>query len=629
MTSETRAVNPVQSKMEIRQIAAYVAFVAVALVVIFILPRFISVSPAYSDSYLFAYSNRVGTLCLLFSLAVGGYYFRRLPLRFPKAAVSADVATGAVWTWTIIFAVACGVMYVFVRGLEGFGESAYLIDRMRLVGEGLKPYRDFEFAYGALLLYGPLSLTLLGLDPERSYFIFWLITVLAGVWILARTINMLDYPSEYKTRVFHLISLVALGFVLCTGLNYTLVRYLPATYFALLTQRMYTADSRRGHQAWAMAMTAGFTICVLLISPEMALAYAAGSLGYFAVFGWMDGSFARRQWVASFAGLAIAEVLIMGVANRLGAFATVKAFARGGYYFPIIPALHILLFFFCCGLTTLFVASRLRERSHGDGMLFVLAVSAGAIFAAMGRCDPGHVAFNGLGIVLVATVLASTRPSMWKIYQIVFVVAFVLIPMLTLVWTYRSLIKRAAEVRLFQMEPQGSMTKLDLRIEQVMRYKYGEPKAQMKFDRSKAASRMPNEIDLRSIYRGIDGTAEVPFGYRPAGFGSYQSSVIRSGYFYDVMNAFSPDSTKQKIGELESHRDSPLLLPQKFDLLCAVDPEAERHMISLLFAYPFHERPKHLESVREPLCEYIHINYQEKADSVAYGYSLWTRRPGR
>jgi len=120
---------------------------------------------------------------------------------------------------------------------------------------------------------------------------------------------MLDYPSERKVEIFHLLCLFSLPVLVTTGLNYTLLRFIPASYFGLLVQRMDGRGGRR-HRTLAMLLSVGFMAVLLTISPEMALAYGAGTLGYFAVFGEWDWRSA-----AAYTGLLAADAVVVLGAN--------------------------------------------------------------------------------------------------------------------------------------------------------------------------------------------------------------------------------------------------------------------------------------------------------------------------
>jgi len=84
-------------------------------------------------------------------------------------------------------------------------------------------------------------------------------------------------------------------------------------------------------------------------------------------------------------------------------------------------------------------------------MLMVLAVSIGTLFAALGKCDIWHVGFEGIGVVVVATLLLSARPNLWRVYRIAFVVLFVAAPAMTGLWWYQAAL--VAKVAFFSPAP--------------------------------------------------------------------------------------------------------------------------------------------------------------------------------
>ncbi len=58
----------------------------------------------------------------------------------------------------------------------------------------------------------------------------------------------------------------------------------------------------------------------------------------------------------------------------------------------------------------------------------VLAVSIGTLFAALGRCDVWHVGFEGIGFLVIGTLVVSAMPKLWRGYRIAFVALFVVAP---------------------------------------------------------------------------------------------------------------------------------------------------------------------------------------------------------
>ena len=522
--------------------------------------------------------------------------------------------------WMAAFAVSWAVMYFLVHGLQGFGESIYMIDRLKLLAEGGRPYRDFEFAYGVLLLYGPRALMVLHLSAEQAYFVFLLACYLGGIWMLARIFALLDYPSEHKATIFSMLCLLGLQVTLSTGLNYVLLRFISAPYFGLLVQRTDSQGSGRRDRIFAMLMAAGFTVLMLMISPEMGVAFGAGTIGYFCVF-------CQRDWrsVTDYVGFLGIEVAIFLGADRLGIFFTLKAFSGGAFSFPIVPAPHILLFFVGCGLVTLFVAERFRSGSRGDGMLMVVAVSGAALFAALSRCDPGHTVLSGIGLVIVAAMLASSVPKFWRWYRLAFFFFFLLIPMATGVWSYRPLLSKLIFLRVLQSEPHGTQTCLDRLMERAMERQLGHAQGRIKFEKLKGAGSAATEFDLHAAFPQLSGVLTTPFGFAPKGFGIYHSANLRPGYFAGLNNLFTPAMVRRKIEELQADPGGRLLLPDNFVDQCKLDPVVAREQMRTLLAYPFSGTVRHSDSVWAPLCSYIDSHYRRTIDMgpQGYGYSVW------
>jgi hypothetical protein len=291
----------------------------------------------------------------------------------------------------------------------------------------------------------------------------------------------------------------------------------------------------------------------------------------------------KRSIVECF-GLLILDVALLLTWDRLGAFATLKAFSSGGFNLPIVPAPHILSFFFVCGLVSFFVASRLRGGSRGDGTLMVVAVSAGTLFAALGRCDIGHVAFAAIGILLVGTMLASNFPRLWDMFRIAFIVLFVFIPaVLTLAFFPIAFAQRKASVE-------------------------------------------PNQMRPCSVLYSASRPTLAPFGYSLNCEPKLRSGAIDPGYFYGLDNVLTATSIDRKVSEMRDHPGQSLLLPNNFDPQCKFDLTVQRSLVRTVLLYPYSGKVKNDHSIAEPLCAYIHSHYvasmptNEKDD----GFAIWS-----
>jgi hypothetical protein len=201
-----------------------------ALFLVFWLPYHVPVQPSVSDSYLFGFSNKTFEVLLLLFVAALVISERGLALGLPGRAASLPIPQRTLFGVLAVVAAVCAVMYFLTRGLSGYDESRYLIDRVRLLAEGRTPYREFEFAYGPLLLYGPLAIArMFGIGIESGYYAFWSLTATLGYYLLYQTINRIDFPCSRKRTIFLVFSLGVMPGLLNTGANYTLLRFvLPA-----------------------------------------------------------------------------------------------------------------------------------------------------------------------------------------------------------------------------------------------------------------------------------------------------------------------------------------------------------------------------------------------------------------
>lgn len=159
--------------------------------------------------------------------AIGVFFFRNEKLQSCREQKDSAVNKTALWTSLIISAVLSITIYVATRPLGSYGESTYLINRIELAARGLLPYRDFEFAYGAGFLYVPLGISrILHCSIPDGYYLFWVISQILGVWLLAVIVNCIDLPSRFRNQIFVLMFLASLQYELFAGLNYTFFRFM-------------------------------------------------------------------------------------------------------------------------------------------------------------------------------------------------------------------------------------------------------------------------------------------------------------------------------------------------------------------------------------------------------------------
>jgi hypothetical protein len=605
-------------KLNIRLLTPSV--IALSLVLIFWLPWHIPIQRSVSSSYLFGYSNKafVGLLLLFVALLAMTRHSHIVDL--PRID-SPPIQRTTLACLLAIVALICSAMYVLTKGLGGYDESRYLIDRIGLLAEGQTPYRSFEFAYGPLFLYGPLAIArMFHVAIETGYYVFWFSSTILGYYLLYKTINQLDFPCSHKRTIFLAFSGGMMPAILNTGINYTLLRFVLPAYFSLLIYRHFKADDRYGYIQSLLLLV--LTVVVIgSLSPEIAIAYGIGALGFMAIYGRLT---MPLRFLAYGATAALLSFLAYSC-NRLGLFDTLKDFAGGGANFPVIPALHILFLVFCTLVSGYYLVGRLYSRSPHDGISLVIATALPALPAAFGRCDMGHALFCALGITLSGSILAARDARIWRWYRYPFLCIVVLIPFFTGV-LFGGAIKAKLFLRhVFASEVNGKNSGLDDLIERGMAYKLGSVKAREKFSLIKASSVVPYPIDLARIFPKAHGALLVPFGFFPNQIGMYHDPSLDPGRYNGLVNVVSEKSVARKIGELELKPNQQLLLPSNFADSCLITPDDQVKAIRMLFLFPFDAKPVHLDSVLQPVCSYITTNYrrEQSATPQTFGYELW------
>jgi hypothetical protein len=601
------------------------------LAILFYLPYYIPQRPVASDSYLFGFNNRAAIILLLvFSVGAAiwgkGYNLALLPAGHPK-----KIAGRTLGICLAIQLAACLAMDLLAGGFGGFWESTYEIDRVWLLAQGHLPYVGFEWPFGVLFLYGPLWLShLFHGGIAQGYNAFWTLSSLAGVALLFATINRLDYPTPRKTSIFLILFAAFLPSVIGMGAHYTLVRYMAPLYCILIVSRVSTGSTQRRAQRLAAALAVCFTAMLLLISPEMAMAHAfACSILLFPRKPAISLRLGTSPYAAMLAGLAA----LFTAALKLHLLDTLLASGGGADSFPIPFSVPVLFFYAVVFVCSCSVVRRWAEPSLTDNSIALIVLSIPLLAAALGRCDPGHILANGVGLMVAVFLYASCSPRMWRLYRNSFIVAMIAIPGYTV---YRGFLPRLgmAAMRTAAEETMPGVTGLRASIAEFgIRHM---PASAFKSAWLTEMARLrvhvvPATIDFASLYPGLDvsrpdGILEAPFGYKPNGFGSYHSSAVDYGYYEGIENANTPLAVQRKIDELAGHPDRDLLLPNESASLCNVDGRLRQQILSVFFLFPYTARVTHPVSVHQPLCDYIagHYTLARSATPDNFEYELWT-----
>jgi hypothetical protein len=222
----------------------------------------------------------------------------------------------------------------------------------------------------------------------------------------------------------------------------------------------------------------------------------------------------------------------------------------------------------------------------------------------------------------------SNHKAAWKWYKVAFAVVLIILPTLSGIWLYIPMLGR---VGIDYISGNRNTTLISRSLANVIRkyvVEFGTSRQKARIENILAGGPrhpVPDTIRFSALYPFWRGTFLAPFGYRPNGSGDYLSNQVEYGYFHGFENANAVGSVHEKLSEIKAHPEKALLLPDQFERSCQVDVHAERLEISILFAFPYLGRAVHLESVRQPVCDYILSEYrlEEPPSDEDFHYGLW------
>lgn len=575
-----------------------VLFGVAALLIVATVPYWVPVRPAVSDSYIFGYNNRAGIALFVLLAMLGAAWTREKKL--PQAsAIARGMSRWLMWGGTALALALSAFMYRLTAPLGGFAEGVYFLQRLHLLAAGRVPYRDFEYAYGVAFLYGPLwASKILHTRLETGYYVVWMAGVALGVGMLFETVRLAGDQREDRAGVFAMLYAISLLGILTTGPNYLLLRFIAAVYFAVLVYRV----RQREHGRWFSSLLVLISTAVLLvISPEMAVAFSVASVAYMA----MNFRVTEKGPVIALCGMVCGLAALFAWANSLGVFATMRAFSSGGNNFPIYIAPAIAICFAAVWTALVYFGQRFRGGDRENVFLYLIAIAIVLLPAALGRCDPGHIFLYEMGLLLtVALILSrSLRIRLWLRVAVALYLLVVSLPALRVDYLPFTA-KAAAQSQSPAMQKYAAWV---LGKDQVATIR-----------RDRVAPRLDAANDQYL----------APFSYVPNGEAAYESSSLEYGYSYGMTNVLTPESVRLKLEEIEANPDAPLLLPRQWVSYCVRTADNSRELLSGLFGVPYIKEPVHEMNLYMPVCDSIRASYhyrRPRAGQELGEYDLWVR----
>lgn len=588
-----------------RKALALVAFLIVFAAAIFRLPYHFPVTPSQSDSYLYQFNNRVAVIIFLIGAAVFAILFRGLSL---QPATKDSRVSRLSPLIAIVLCVGTGWFYWVSSSRFGLqGENIYFYGRLAQLAAGKTIYKDFEFAYGPLLLYLPYwTGKLLHLSLIDGYVVFWLINWAVGIWLIFLLVNAIAIPNPHRNLIFFIFALDCGQMLWPEGVNYTPFRFCVTGGLALL---VYAAHDR-GYRPLAVASLAVLGAAIATgVSPEHGLAFMLGTTLFFLVC-------VRRRpagfWI-SIAVMNAAFLAIVIASARAGLYITLRSFASGGYNYPIMPSPGVL-----CILAMLLIAACVAylgfQRKQSDSLaLYLLCLCMFTLPSGFGRADSGHMQIAVFSALIVAALALGRYP--W--ISLAVGIAFVYWPGTA---QYRSdypVIREAAEQRIFG--PSATSSKLYRPI--VFFFHLLDRDSRREAIEQKAARYYP--VPSSSPIPEGNGIFDAPLGLTINGY-TDTTGRVDYGYFSGSENVIVPSQVERVISWLNAHPERDLLLVSRWHDICR--PANESLFSQYENVYGFHWASlKRSESIYLPLCQFIDMRYAPAAHPVAPNWTRWHR----
>ena len=375
-----------------------------AAVLMFWLPLSVPLKPlqTMSDSFDAGFSNPVAVVCgagLSVLVLLCTLWARR-------SATPAPLRSGSLLDeqFTTLAAVVLSAIVLTLEGwaaaashLRYIGDAGYFIEQATVRRDtGRALYTQLEFAYGPLLLLPEVWLSkALHCSMQISYYTLLVVESTVGLLLLVYVLDRLPITASVRKIGFLLFAVGELTPHL--GLNYTYIRFV-APYALLLF-----ASGSGSLARTVFWLTAG-DVVLLFVSPELGMALAVGIAVFGLVRAWQSG----WSWLlAAVVPLAVLGILLLTLGRPFLIMAS--SFSGGALNLPVGPYPHIAILLFALVWLVPFGLGRVLDLRDpvSARLLAVYATALAFLPAALGRCDPLHVFFNGTGLFLLALVVIS------------------------------------------------------------------------------------------------------------------------------------------------------------------------------------------------------------------------------
>ena len=563
-----------------------------------------------SMSYNYGFNNNAAILAIL--LFIGIFFFFRLKFEKKNQQESLESVFDANFPATRIplrdflilsccYIFVIGSIYFIVDKTVVYVEASYFMRILERMLMGQRPYVDFEYAYGAGLIYPSYILCKMGMSPKASYFLVYTIMSMASVYLLGYIIERVNISVTSKRIIFYLLAIPA--FPLLLGLNYIFLRFLAPYAGVLFLRGIFDAVFSTGRKLIAAVF---YIICLLaanfLISPEIGIVFFLACALYIALLG-----VTKDKKFFGLLGIHALAVLYLFLFVPASYLMILFSFAGGSANWVILPTPSIIMYLASLFLIVPAVFKDYYGYRRSPLLVVLAALSVMMLPAVMGRCDPLHVFFSGFGVFLLTFAYgARYYPSFFKRYVIAFIIVFTIGLTFSSVYNYH-------ENLVYQLKVSAVSSLNDEQLS-VVAGLAGKTVQDIRARQLAQSSINARAFSETTAALGKYEYVATPFGSSPE---IYRYLLLTHkyvpDYFRGMQDCNAAPQIAKKLAEFKNSDHNVLFLPVGTLYPEMRDDAGFRKWFSMVFLYPLHLK-RIRDGAREvmlPLLEYIHSNYRE------------------
>ncbi len=556
---------------------------------VFFLPYHFSVPPSIALSYQVGYSNKAALIIFLF----GSLMFAA----FARGGIGrVDTRDSSLRPAVLLASLLLVLGMCLTRSYMLAGsEARYIWHRQELLLTGRHLYTQMDFFYGPLLVMpGVWFARHFHLSGQNAYCLSWTLQWLFGTCFIYLAVRALPVAFQYRTSLFFALMIEAVTAIEDQGTNYSPFRRYASTVLVVLVYRVFRKSGVwPGISAGVIAVMLG-----LAVSPEQAIATAAGLLCWWLLHAWI---FRSRQFLLAALIFLLGSAACFASLIPTGYFEEFQGAASGGHSFPILATPDMAAFLFLYAIAVCIAYGCIRQSRQlaftERSSLTCLYVFTGLAMlpAAFGRCDVGHfrLAFPAL-LIAVATLLAIPRARPWLAVPALFI--------------YLQIFSYGAAA--LQLVPDQIHS---AKVRRVTGQYISGPLGDGAVLVPPHAGNLP--CDRQYYTPSITLALGVP----------YKLNCVDVGYRWMVQDTYTEAQIDRQLGDLRARPSIPLLLLNRPLAEEFPTPEIFLKDLPALEGGPTAYIPKvrHPAMTLSPLAEYIQVHYQPGATVLNGQVRIW------